>query len=167
MIRIVVEKVFDWPGRGLMVSGFPLGGIIEPGMRLGNGAGARATVLAVEAQSPRDRREGWVTVVLEHTTPTPAAEGVMLTVEQSPPVPYTYHVTPDPEAPEQVTIAEATPGTMRAAVISLRTSRRSWAAGPPPGSQEITREQAQQILESARTMIPSDPELRRILLRRL
>lgn len=160
MIRVTVEKTFDWAGRGLMISGMPLGGVIEAGMRLGNGTGARVTVLAVEAESPRDRREGWVTLVLESTTPTPAVPGAVLTVEETPPVAYTYH-----ETPESVTIAEATPGTSRALTIEWATSRRSWAATPPPGSREITREEAERLLLEAGTIMPSESQLRRALLR--
>lgn len=164
MIRFMVEKLFDWTGKGLMLSGFQMGGIIEPGMRLGNGTGTRATVLRIEPESPRDRQEGWVTLLLESTTPSPAAVGVMLKVEESPTVAYRFHATPDLATADLVTISEATPGTSRAVTIRLSTLERFFAASPPPASQEITREQAEQTLRAARTIIPSEPELRRIML---
>lgn len=166
MIRIMVERLFDWTGKGLIISGFQMGGVIEPGMKLGNGTGNRARVLRIEPESPQDRREGWTTLLLESTTPSPAAVGVMLKVEESPAVAYRYHATPDLATAAQVTISEDTPGTSRAVAIRLATSERSWAASPPPGSQEITREQAEAILRAARSGIPSEPELRRIMLTR-
>jgi hypothetical protein len=161
VMRFSVEAMFDWTGRGLLISGFTLGGVIEPGMVLADGTGARARVVAIEPESPRDRREGWTTLLVEPATPSPVERGMVLVVAESPAVAYTYH-----ESPGTVTVAEATPGTRRAMTIELATSRRHWVESPPPGSREITRADAERLVEAAGTILPSGPELRRILLRR-
>jgi hypothetical protein len=168
VIRFSVETMFDWTGRGLLISGMTLGGVIEPGMQLGNGTGARARVLAIEPESPRDRREGWTTLLVERTTPRPVTDRTVLVVEETPAVPYTYHVTPATGQLQSVTISEATPGTNRSVTFDRASSRwRSVAkAHPvaPADSREITREEAERILWDLGTMLPADPALRRMLL---
>ena len=55
------------------MSGWILGGVIEPGMTLGDGTGAQTTVLTVEFESPEDRRTGQTTLLLARTTPSPVS----------------------------------------------------------------------------------------------
>ncbi len=74
-----------------------------------------------------------VTVVLESTTPSPAAVGVMLKVEESPAVACRYHATPDLATAVQVTISEDTPGTSLAVAMQLATYRRILGGEPAAG----------------------------------
>lgn len=168
MIRFSVEEMFDWTGRGLLISGMTLGGVIEPGMKLGNGSGARARVLAIEPESPRDRSQGWITLLVEHTTPSPVSDRTVLVVEEMPTIPYTYHVTGAATQIQSVTISEATPGTNRSVVFDRASSRwHSGASSHPPTSadtREITREEAERILWELGTLLPAATALRRMLL---
>lgn len=81
-IRFSVERMYDLADeKGLLASGWILGGDISPGMVLGDGTGARTTVLAIEFESPEDRRTGQITLLLERTTPSPVRLGTVLAVE--------------------------------------------------------------------------------------
>lgn len=162
-IRLTVQDTFHWAGLGLMISGFPLHGIVEPGMRLGNGTGLRVKVLSTIAPTPRDRREGWTTVVVEDIRPTPVTVGTVLVVEEAPTIAYRYLMSSETWA-----VAEATPGTSRVMWFDRISSSWRFAETPPtdPNLREVTREEMAAAVRAQGVWLPQGPGLRRWMLER-
>lgn len=185
-IRFSVETIFDLKGEGgLLVAGWILGGVIRPGMTLGDGTGAQTTVLTVEFESPEDRRTGQTTLLLARTTPSPVSEGTVLVIEEIPtePLEYEYYaiypmtgtVAPG-ETPTVRTVmcSEVTLGPPRTMLFNL--ARKEWrfnrAAGVrylfdltyPEESKLITRTEAERIALDLGTRLPSETELHRRIL---
>jgi hypothetical protein len=179
-IRFSVEKVFDHADRGgLLVSGWILGGVIEPGTTLGDGTGAQTTVVAVDFESPEDRRTGQTTLLLARTTPSPVGLGTVLVVESSPakPVAYTYlaiYATSKLTPPAQSLLcAEVTIGPPRTVLF---TRNRTWEFDPETGAtflfdmeyqqqtRRISRTEAEQIARAElSTQLPTEPELQQMM----
>ncbi|WP_203833049.1 hypothetical protein [Actinoplanes regularis] len=78
--QFLIEEITDLASRGgLLVSGKVLAGVITTGETLRDAVtGESAKVLGVEFETPRSRRMGWVTLVVERTNPTPVFVGRIL-----------------------------------------------------------------------------------------
>lgn len=85
MVRFSIEEVFDLRQRaGLLASGKFLEGEVLKEMTLQDEkTGRTVKVLALEFQTPRDRREGWTTLLLERTDPSPVVEHAILIATSS------------------------------------------------------------------------------------
>jgi hypothetical protein len=181
-IRFSVETIFDLKGQGgLLVAGWILGGVIKPGMILGDGTGVQTTVLTVEFESPEDRRTGQTTLLLARTTPSPVIQGTVLVVEETPTVPieYQYYAiyltarTPA-QKPVSVMCSEVTLGRPRTVVFDL--FQRTWVFDRTAGArylfdtegQEearlISRTEAERIARDLSTDLPTEMELHRKML---
>jgi hypothetical protein len=180
-IRFSVERMYDLASReGLLVSGWILGGVITPGMTLGDGAGLQTTVLTVEFESPEDRRTGQTTMLLERTTPSPVAIGSVLTVEETlvKPVRFGYLAirrSDDLTTPVMtVLVSEVTLGPPR--TILFNRPERIWEFDREFGAmyrfdpkyqertERISRTDAERMAIELGTELPSETELHRLML---